>query len=96
MGTINNQSSDLNLYRVEKFGSRSIFKLFVSSCFVGLRKPEADIYRMALEMSQPIPQECCFIDDRSLNLEAAKQLGVHTIEMDNAGQLREDLKKLGV
>lgn len=73
MGTINNESRDLNLYRVEKFGLRSIFKLFVSSCFVGLRKPEADIYRMALEISQQIPEECRFIDDRSINLEAAKQ-----------------------
>jgi len=84
------------LYRIEKFGLRSIFKLFVSSCFVGLRKPEADIYRMALEISQQVPEECCFIDDRSVNLEAAKRLGMHTIGMDNAGQLREDLKKLGV
>jgi putative hydrolase of the HAD superfamily len=96
MGTINNESRDLNLYRIEKFGLRSIFKLFVSSCFVGLRKPEADIYRMALEISQQVPEECCFIDDRSINLEAAKRLGMHTIEMDNAAQLREDLKKLGV
>jgi len=96
MGTINNESRDLNLYRIEKFGLRSIFRLFVSSCFVGLRKPESDIYRMALEVSQQVPEECCFIDDRSINLEAAKRLGMHTIEMDNAAQLREDLKKLGV
>ena len=96
MGTINNESRDLNLYRIEKFGLRSIFRLFVSSCFVGLRKPESDIYRMALEVSQQVPEECCFIDDRSINLEAVKRLGMHTIEMDNAAQLREDLKKLGV
>jgi putative hydrolase of the HAD superfamily len=96
MGTINNESRDLNLFRIEKFGLRSIFKLFVSSCFVGLRKPEADIYRMALEISQQVPEECCFIDDRSINLEAAKRFGMHTLEMDNAAQLREDLKKLTV
>jgi putative hydrolase of the HAD superfamily len=96
MGTINNESRDLNLYRIEKFGLRLIFRLFVSSCFVGLRKPESDIYRMALEVSQQAPEECCFIDDRSINLEAAKRLGMHAIEMDNTAQLREDLKKLGV
>jgi len=49
MGTINNESRDLNVYRIEKFGLRSIFSLFISSCFVGLRKPEIDIYRLALE-----------------------------------------------
>ena len=94
MGTINNESRDLNLYRIEKFGLRSIFSLFISSCFVGLRKPEPDIYRLALEITQKAPEECCFIDDRSINLESAKRLGMHTIEMDNVAQLREDLRKL--
>jgi len=94
MGTINNQSRDLNLYRIEKFGLRSIFSLFVSSCFVGLRKPEQDIYRLALEITQKAPEECCFIDDRSINLEAAKRVGMHTIKMDSVAQLRDDLRKL--
>ena len=96
MGTINNESRDLNAYRIEKFGLRSIFSLFITSCFVGLRKPEPDIYRLALEITQKVPGECCFIDDRSINLEAAKRLGMHTIEMDNVAQLREDLRKLEV
>lgn len=96
LGTINNESRDLNLYRIEKFGLRAIFSLFISSCFVGLRKPEPDIYRLALETTQQAPEECCFIDDRSINLEAAKTLGMHTIEMDSVSQLREDLRKLVV
>ena len=40
MATINNESKDLNLYRIQTFGLREIFSVFVSSCFVGLRKPE--------------------------------------------------------
>jgi putative hydrolase of the HAD superfamily len=96
MGTINNESRELNLYRIEKFGMRSIFSLFVSSCFVGLRKPEPDIYRLALEITQKRPEECCFIDDRALNLEVAKRMGMHTIEMDDAAQLRSELQNLGV
>jgi putative hydrolase of the HAD superfamily len=96
MGTINNESRDLNLYRIEKFGLRAIFSLFVSSCFVGLRKPEKDIYRLALEITQQVPEECCFIDDRALNLDEAKRLGMHTIEMDGIEQLRANLRRLGV
>lgn len=96
MGTINNESRDLNLYRIEKFGLRSIFTLFISSCFVGLRKPEQDIYRLALEITQQVPEECCFIDDRALNLDMAKRLGMHTIEMDGIEQLRADLQRMGV
>lgn len=96
MGTINNESRELNYYRLDKFSLRKIFRLFVSSCFVGLRKPESGIYQLALELTQIPSQECCFIDDRALNLECASQLGMHTIEMDNLQQLRADLAKLDV
>ena len=96
MSTINNESRELNLYRIEHCRLGEIFQLFVSSCFVGLRKPEREIYRLALEITQKPPQECCFIDDRSLNLECAAKLGMHPIEMQELEQLKKDLEKLGV
>ena len=94
MGTINNESRELNLYRIKKFGLRDIFRVFVSSCFVGLRKPESGIYRLALEITQINPEQCCFIDDRALNLECAAKLGMRTIQMQTLEQLRADLGKL--
>lgn len=96
MSTINNESRDLNDFRIEKFGLRNIFELFVSSCFVGLRKPDRDIYRLALEITQISAEQCCFIDDRALNLECAKMLGMHTIEMKGLESLRAELANLGV
>jgi putative hydrolase of the HAD superfamily len=96
MSTINNESKELNLYRIQTFGLREIFSLFVSSCFVGLRKPEEGIYRLALEITQRPPEECCFIDDRQLNLDSASRLGMQVIQMKTADQLRADLQKLGV
>jgi putative hydrolase of the HAD superfamily len=96
MATINNESRDLNLYRIQTFGLRDIFSVFVSSCFVGLRKPEEGIYRLALELTQRSPEECCFIDDRALNLDCARRLGMHTIEMQDVEQLRRELRKLEV
>ena len=96
MGTINNESRELNDYRIENFGLRNIFRIFISSCFVGLRKPERDIYRLALEVTQIAAGECCFIDDRALNLECAAKLGMHTIEMKTLDQLRGDLANFGV
>ena len=86
----------MNLYRIEKYALREIFRLFVSSCFVGLRKPESGIYRLALEITQIDPEECCFIDDRALNLECAAKLGMRTIQMQTLNQLQGDLAKLGV
>ena len=96
MATINNESTELNLYRIRTFGLREIFSLFVSSCFVGFRKPEEGIYRLALEITQRPPEECCFVDDRPLNLESASRLGMHVIRMDHAAQLRGNLQTLGV
>jgi putative hydrolase of the HAD superfamily len=96
MGTINNESRELNLRRIEKYGFREIFRLFVSSCFVGLRKPESGIYRLAIEITQFDPEECCFIDDRPANLECPAELGMRTIQMQTPEQLRKELAKLGV
>jgi putative hydrolase of the HAD superfamily len=96
MGTINNESRELNNYRIEKCGLRKLFRVFFSSCFVGLRKPERDIYRLALETTQMPAEECCFIDDRALNLESAVKLGMQAIEMKNVEQLRSSLADLGV
>jgi putative hydrolase of the HAD superfamily len=96
MGTINNESRELNYYRIDKFGLREIFRLFCSSCFVGLRKPENGIYHLALETTQIPAEECCFIDDRALNLECAAKLGMHAIKMDSLDQLKGELQKFGV
>lgn len=96
MATINNESGELNQFRIQTFGLRDIFSLFVSSCFVGLRKPEEGIYRLALDITQRAPEECCFIDDRPLNLDTASRLGMHVIKMESTEQLRQALQKLGV
>lgn len=96
MATINNESTELNLYRIRTFGLTKIFDLFLSSCFVGLRKPEKLIYTLALDITQRPPQECCFIDDRALNLECAAKLGMHVIHMEDADQLGRALQALGI
>ena len=96
MATINNESKELNLFRIQTFGLRDIFSLFVSSCLVGLRKPEEGIYRLALDVTQRAPEESCFIDDRPLNLDAASRLGMQVIQMKSTEQLRQELQKLGV
>ena len=79
-----------------KFKLRDYFKAFFSSCYLGLRKPGAEIYNRALQITQRQPRECVLIDDRGLNLECAQEMGMHTIQFHNVGQLRDDLASLGV
>jgi putative hydrolase of the HAD superfamily len=96
LATINNEPLELNVRRIEQFHLRREFEAFFSSCFVGKRKPDEGIYRMALEVTQRRPEECLFIDDRALNLECARQLGMRTIHFQSAAQLRQDLEANGV
>jgi putative hydrolase of the HAD superfamily len=96
IGAINNEPLELNQFRIEAFHLRKNFLVFFSSCYVRSRKPEELIFRVALEVTQRQPTECLFIDDRPLNLESPRRLGMNTIHHQNAGQLRSELGKFGV
>lgn len=94
--TINNESRELNKYRIEKFGLKDIFSAFFSSCYLGLMKPQPEHYRRALEMSQCDPSDCIYVDDRPMNVEVARILGMKPIQFTSAAQLEKDLKSFGV
>jgi putative hydrolase of the HAD superfamily len=96
IGAINNEPLELNEYRIEAFGLRKDFLVFFSSCYLGYRKPEEMIFRVALEVTQRKPEHCLFIDDRPLNLESPRRLGMNTIHYQNAAQLCAELRKFGV
>jgi putative hydrolase of the HAD superfamily len=94
--TINNESDELNRYRLEQFGLRDIFTAFFSSCWLGLLKPARRIYEVALAMSQAEPEASVFIDDRERNLEPARALGMQAIRFTDAIRLRQELADIGV
>jgi putative hydrolase of the HAD superfamily len=96
MATLNNEVLELNLYRIQKFALRRCFSVFFSSCFLGVRKPDEAIYRMVLQTTQRTPEECIFIDDREVNLECPRELGINTILFKDAAQLRAELISRGV
>ncbi len=96
MGAINNESLELNRYRIERFRLRECFPLFFSSCFVHLRKPDPAIYRVALEVTQTPAADALLVDDRAINVEAARRIGMQTIHYRNVDQLRACLAQLGV
>jgi len=96
MATLNNEILELNVFRIEKFGLARYFSVFFSSCFLGLRKPDEAIYRMVLQITQRAPQECLFIDDREVNLECPRELGINTILFKAAAELRTELIRYGI
>jgi len=96
MATLNNESLEINEYRIRTFHLRDYFEVFLSSCYLAMRKPTPEIYRQALKITQCEPSETVLIDDRRLNLEIAAEEGIRTIQFKNVTQLRDDLAKLGV
>jgi putative hydrolase of the HAD superfamily len=96
IGAVNNEPLELNEYRIEAFRLRRDFQVFFSSCYLHARKPEEMIFRIALEVTQRPAPECVFIDDRPLNLENPRRLGMNTIHYQSAAQLRRELQTYSV
>jgi len=96
LATLNNESRALNEYRIDAFGLRRYFKTFLSSCYLGVKKPEPEIYHLAFSITQASPAEVLFIDDRSLNIECAADQGLTGILFESADQLRRELSARGV
>lgn len=95
MVTLNNESLELNEFRIKKFKLGEIFSIFLSSCYLGVRKPDEKIYRLALGITHRTPAESIFIDDREINLEAAARRGMRVVHYQNPEQLVTDLGRLG-
>lgn len=96
MAALNNESREINEYRIKQFKLKNYFEVFFSSCYLGVRKPDIAIYQRVMEIMQRQPSACVMIDDRELNLECARELGLQIIQVKNLDQLKQDLAKLGV
>jgi putative hydrolase of the HAD superfamily len=96
VASLNNESLELNEFRIKKFKLREIFSIFLSSCYLGVRKPDEKIYRLALHITQRTPSESVFIDDREINLEAAGRLGMRVVHYQNPQQMVAELARRGI
>jgi putative hydrolase of the HAD superfamily len=94
--TLNNESDELNRYRIREFGLDTIFDGFLSSCWLGLRKPTLAFYQRALNIAQAHPAASVFIDDREQNIVPARGLGMNVIQYQSPSQLKTELRQLGI
>lgn len=74
--SINNEPHELNQYRIQKFNLHRFFDAFVSSCEVGMRKPDPGIFLLAQGIAQANPENCLYIDDRPMLVKAAHNTGL--------------------
>jgi putative hydrolase of the HAD superfamily len=96
LATINNESKELNAYRLDTFQLRQYFNYFICSGYVHEMKPLPDIYRAAIDISGLPPETALFIDDKQENCIAARAFGMNAIHFESPAQLRASLTQLGI
>lgn len=79
IAVVSNEGRELTTHRVQQYQLNEFVDFFVSSCFVHYRKPDADIYRMALDIAQASPEQVIYVDDRALFVEVARGLGIRGV-----------------
>jgi putative hydrolase of the HAD superfamily len=92
--SINNEGKEINDYRVRKFQLHKCFDGFISSCEVGMRKPDPGIFRLAMGVVQAAPDECIYFDDRIYLVDAAQRLGIrgyHHVDFNVSKEIIEGL-----
>ena len=79
VAVVNNEGRELNEHRIERFNLDAFVDFFISSCFVHVRKPDEDIYRIALDIAHVQPQNVAYLDDRLMFVQIAEGLGIRGI-----------------
>jgi putative hydrolase of the HAD superfamily len=98
IAVVNNEGRELNEYRIKTFYLNEFVDFFISSCFVRFRKPDADIWKIALDIAQVPREEVVYIDDRSMFVQVAQGLGLKGIVHNHkdVGATRDALAALGL
>jgi len=96
VATVSNEGLELTRYRIKKFELGSFVDFFISSCFVHYRKPDADLYRLALDCAQVLPGQVVYLDDRAMFVEVARGLGINGIHHTGCESTRCALECFGL
>jgi putative hydrolase of the HAD superfamily len=76
---LSNESREVNAYRVRTFRLDRSVDTFISSSFVQMRKPDVEIFRLALALAQTSPTQAVFIDNTPMFVQIADRLGMQSI-----------------
>jgi len=96
VAVVNNEGRELNEHRIRTFQLATFVDFFISSCFVHVRKPDADIYRIALDIAQVPPGEVAYLDDRLMFVQVAETLGIRGIHHTDYDSTTAKLAELGL
>jgi putative hydrolase of the HAD superfamily len=93
---VSNESRELNAYRIRQFRLDGFVDAFISSCFVHLRKPDADIYKLALDAAQTPARRIVYVENTAMFVQTAERLGIRGILHTDYKSTRAKLALLGL
>jgi putative hydrolase of the HAD superfamily len=93
---VSNEARELTIHRIRQFRLAEFIDVFVSSCFVHFRKPDPDIFRIALDISQASTRESLYLDDRAMFVDVAESLGLRGIHHTAYERTRAGLAAVGL
>ena len=96
IAVVSNESLELNAYRIRTFKLDGFVDAFISSCFVHLRKPDANIFRLALDIAQTPAHQVLYIENTPMFVQMAEGLGIRSILHTNFKSTRAQLASLGL
>jgi len=93
---VSNEARELNAHRIQKFRLNEFVDFFISSCFVGLRKPDSDIFQLALDVAQVNAEQVLYIENTQMFVQIAEGLGIRGIWHTDYKSTREKLASFGL
>jgi putative hydrolase of the HAD superfamily len=96
VAAVSNEGRELTMYRVQQYNLGEVIDFFISSCFVHYRKPDEDMFRIALDIAQVRPEQVVYIDDRSMFVEVARGMGINGIIHSGYESTRKALEGFGL
>ena len=79
IAVVSNEGRELNAHRIRKFKLDEFVDFFISSCFVHLRKPDVDIFRLALDIAHVPAEQIVYIENTLMFVQIAEGLGIRSI-----------------
>lgn len=96
IAVVSNEGRELNTYRIRKFKLDAFVDFFISSCFVHLRKPNSEMYRMALNIAQVPAEQVVYIEDQPMFVQVAEAEGIRSIHHTDCTSTRQQLAQIGL
>ena len=96
IAVVNNEGRELNERRIQTFRLTEFVDFFISSCIVHVRKPDEDIYRIALDIAHVEPGHVAYLDDRLMFVQIAESLGIRGVHHTNYASTCAKFAALGL